>query len=110
MNSIRARLTFAIVALILLSVSIMGSVSYWNAKNTIIREMENSLTLLSRDNAEKLGMWVAERKSEVAFLANSPLVGQIAFADNPDGPGHMTTSKQYDFLNRLIKHPVIVRF
>ncbi len=78
MNSIRARLTFAIVALILLSVSIMGSVSYWNAKNTIIREMENSLTLLSRDNAEKLGMWVAERKSEVAFLANSPLVDEVA--------------------------------
>jgi YD repeat-containing protein len=33
------------------------------------------------------------------YLANSPLVGQIAFANN--GAVTMTTTKQYDFLNRL---------
>ena len=77
MNSIKARLTSAIVVLILLSVSVMGGVSYWNARKTMTQEMENSLTTLSRDNAEKLGMWIAERKSEVAFLANSPLVDQV---------------------------------
>ncbi|MDR3412851.1 MAG: RHS repeat-associated core domain-containing protein, partial [Formivibrio sp.] len=34
-----------------------------------------------------------------SYLANSPLVGQIAFANN--GQPVMTTAKQYDFLNRL---------
>ena len=34
-----------------------------------------------------------------SYLANSPLVGQIAFANN--GTTAMTTTKQYDFLNRL---------
>ncbi len=33
------------------------------------------------------------------YLANSPLVGQIVFATN--GITRMTTTKQYDFLNRL---------
>jgi len=34
-----------------------------------------------------------------SYLANSPLVGQIVFASN--GVTRMTTSKQYDYLNRL---------
>jgi YD repeat-containing protein len=34
-----------------------------------------------------------------SYLANSPLVGQIAFAN--DGAVRMTTTKQYDYLNRL---------
>ena len=33
------------------------------------------------------------------YLANSPLVGQIAFANS--GTTRMTTTKQYDYLNRL---------
>ena len=34
-----------------------------------------------------------------SYLANSPLVGQIAFKQN--GAVRMTTTKQYDYLNRL---------
>jgi len=34
-----------------------------------------------------------------AYLANSPLVGQIAFKQG--GTARMTTTKQYDNLNRL---------
>jgi RHS repeat-associated protein len=34
------------------------------------------------------------------YLANSPLVAQINFTNN--GSGRMTTTKSYDFLNRLI--------
>jgi hypothetical protein len=34
-----------------------------------------------------------------SYLANSPLVGQIAFANG--GQTRMTTTKQYDHLNRL---------
>ena len=33
------------------------------------------------------------------YLANSPLVGQIGFTNN--GSWCMTTTKQYDYLNRL---------
>jgi hypothetical protein len=34
-----------------------------------------------------------------SHLANSPLVGQIVFANY--GSTRMTTTKQYDYLNRL---------
>jgi hypothetical protein len=34
-----------------------------------------------------------------SYLANSPLVGQIVFTQN--GSTRMTTTKQYDNLNRL---------
>jgi len=34
-----------------------------------------------------------------SYLANSSLVGQISYANN--GATRMTTSKQYDFLNRM---------
>ena len=74
MHSIKARLTFAIVVLILLSVTILGSVSYWNARKAIVGEAETSLQTLAKNNAAVLGMWLAERKSEASFLANSPLL------------------------------------
>lgn len=74
MNSIKTKLTVAIVVLLLLSVSILGSVGYWNARKIIIQDMERSLTELSKSKAQELGVWFAQRKSEVSFLANSPTV------------------------------------
>ena len=78
MHTIKARLTFAIVILILLSVSILGSVGYWNARKAIVQEAETSLQAMASNNADILGMWLAERRSEAAFLANSPLFDDMA--------------------------------
>ena len=78
MNSIKARLTAAMVILILLAVSILGAVSYWNARRAIIQETESGLTAMAKDNAEILGMWLAERRAEANFLAHSPLLDDIA--------------------------------
>ena len=77
MHTIKARLTVAIGMLILLSVSVLGVASYWNAKQAIIQEAEASLMALATNNADRLGMWVAERKSELAFLAESPMTSEI---------------------------------
>ncbi len=73
-RSIKTKLSVAIVLIIVVSLNVFGAASYWNAKKIIIQEMENNLQDMSKDNAQKLGMWIAERKSEVSFLANSPLV------------------------------------
>jgi len=59
-----------------------------------------SRTLYGYDTASRL-QTVNDGNNDVAtysYLANSPLVGQIAFAN---GTTSMTTSKQYDYLNRL---------
>ncbi|MDD2273108.1 MAG: methyl-accepting chemotaxis protein [Desulfuromonadaceae bacterium] len=73
-RSIKTKLSVAIVLIIVVSLNVFGAASYWNAKKIIIQEMENNLQDMSKDNAQKLGMWIAERKSEMSFLANSPLV------------------------------------
>jgi methyl-accepting chemotaxis protein len=78
MHSIKARLTFAIALLVLLSVTILGSVCYWNARNALVQEAESSLKAMARDNAEILGMWLAERRNEAGFFANSPLLDDVA--------------------------------
>ena len=78
MNSIKARLTLALVILILLSVTVLGSVSYWNARQAIVQETESSLTAMAKNNAEILGMWLAERRAEANFLARSPLLDDVA--------------------------------
>ena len=78
MNSIKARLTLALVILILLSVTVLGTVSYWNARQAIVQETESSLTAMAKNNAEILGMWLAERRAEANFLARSPLLDDVA--------------------------------
>ena len=53
------------------------------------------------DNASRLAT-VSDGNGEAAaysYLANSPLAGQITFSQN--GATRMTTTKQYDYLNRL---------
>ena len=58
-------------------------------------------TAYGYDAASRLGT-VNDGNGNLAsysYLANSPLVGQIVFTNN--GAVRMTTTKQYDFLNRL---------
>lgn len=74
MSSIKIKLTLTIVVLILLSVTMLGSINYWNAKKIIVQDLEGSLTELSKGKAQELSMWFAERKSDMSFLANSPLI------------------------------------
>ncbi len=55
----------------------------------------------SYDNASRL-QTVSDgnyNSATYSYVANSPLVGQITFTNN--GALHMTTTKQYDYLNRL---------
>ena len=60
----------------------------------------NSFTLYTYDNASRLAS-VSDGTTTATFtyIANSPLVSQIAFTQS--GQPRMTTTKQYDALNRL---------
>jgi methyl-accepting chemotaxis protein len=73
-NSIRAKLTVSIVLTMLISVSILGLVNYWSTKAMLFSDMEENLASLAEHNADKLGLWLDMRKSELAVLANSPSV------------------------------------
>ena len=57
-------------------------------------------TTYSYDPASRLStVSDGTNSASYGYLANSPLVGQITFKQN--GATRMTTTKQYDFLNRL---------
>jgi hypothetical protein len=57
-------------------------------------------TLYTYDNASRLASaGDGANSAAYAYLANSPLVGQIRFAQS--STTRMTTVKQYDYLNRL---------
>lgn len=73
-NSIRAKLTAAIVLTMLVAVTVLGAVNYWNSKKMLLKATDENLASLSQHNAEKLGLWLEVLKSELAFLGNSPAV------------------------------------
>ena len=70
------------------------SVALLNGPSTLCQ------ALYGYDNASRLAsVSDGANAAGYSYLANSPLVGQIMFSNN--GVLRMTTSKQYDFLNRL---------
>ncbi len=87
----------------------MNNLSISNGYDNLLRRT-NNVTLLSGailksetnnfDAASRLNFISDGTNSATyTYLANSPLVSQIVFANN--GTTRMTTAKQYDYLNRL---------
>ncbi|MEI7429594.1 MAG: methyl-accepting chemotaxis protein [Betaproteobacteria bacterium] len=74
MSSIRAKLILAFSVLILVSVVILGTVGFLNAKKSLVEETEAHLVDLSKDRATQLGMWFGGLKDQTVLLANSPVL------------------------------------
>jgi len=87
----------------------LDGLSVTNLYDSLLRRtnvsVKNGATLLastgySFDNASRLaGVTDGTNTATYSYVANSPLVGQILFQNN--GTTRMTTTKQYDALNRL---------
>jgi RHS repeat-associated protein len=72
-----------------------GNLSVLNAASGLLTS-----TAYGNDSASRLlTVTSGNNTATYSYLANSPWVGQIAFANN--GTVTMTTTKQYDYLNRL---------
>jgi len=120
-NSIRAKLTVAIVLTLVLTVTVLGSLNYWNTKRVLLKDTEENLAALSQHNAGKLGLWLDIRKSELAVLANSPAVADASldsaltylkaenkrnsvysffFVIDPDGNANLTTGAKTNVADR----------
>jgi methyl-accepting chemotaxis protein len=87
----------------------------------LLKDTEENLASLSRHNAEKLGLWLDIRKSELAVLANSPSVADgnldnalaylkaenkrnsvysFFFVIDPDGNANLTTGAKTNVADR----------
>ena len=74
---------------------LLGNLSVLNSASGLIAS-----TAYGNDSASRLlTVTSGNNTATYSYLANSPWVGQIAFANN--GTVTMTTTKQYDYLNRL---------
>ena len=74
LNSIKAKLSVIMLIIVAVSLCTLGGINYWNAQKVVLQDSEDSLKILAADNSEKLGFWLNTRKSEVAVLANSPIL------------------------------------
>jgi len=83
--------------------SVTNGYDHWMRRtNVVLRSASASLHSAgySYDEASRLRAVLSGQVSATySYLANSPLVSQIAFTNN--GVQRMVTSKQYDLLNRL---------
>ncbi|MDR3412986.1 MAG: RHS repeat-associated core domain-containing protein, partial [Formivibrio sp.] len=87
----------------------LNGLSVTNGSDSLLRR--NNLSILGSSSVLAAAAYAYDAASRLltvsggtgtatySYLANSPLVRQIAFANN--GQTVMTTAKQYDFLNRL---------
>jgi RHS repeat-associated protein len=85
----------------------LNGLSVTNTYDTLMRRraiglasQPSTLTEFGYDNASRLRVVSGGTNGATyTYLANSPLVSQITFTNN--GATRMTTTKQYDFVNRL---------
>ncbi|KYZ78159.1 hypothetical protein AXX12_01030 [Anaerosporomusa subterranea] len=74
MKSIRAKLTVTILIIFLLSMSALGGLNYWKARDIISENITNDIQKLSIDSAVNLGGWFEARQMELTMLASNPVI------------------------------------
>lgn len=73
-KSIQAKAVITIVVGLFLSLTTVGVLNFYNAKNILIDDAEENLTVRAEGYAREIGMWRDICKAEVALLANNPMM------------------------------------
>jgi methyl-accepting chemotaxis protein len=74
MNSIRTKLAVAVITLFIVALSILAGLNYWQAKKIIQQDVENELAAVAQTRGGNIGMWLDNRKTELAAIARSPIM------------------------------------
>ena len=99
MKSIQTKLTFTILLIFLVAMSVLGGLNYWKARNIITDNITNDIQTLSVNSAEDLSNWFESRKTELTMLASNPVLN----TGNPEAimpilAAAQTANKVYDSL------------
>jgi len=70
-NSLQTKLTTIIVLILLLSLSTLGCLNYWKARQLLLASAEERAMDLATNYAEQVGLWISGHKSEITTLAHS---------------------------------------
>jgi methyl-accepting chemotaxis protein len=74
MKSIRAKLTMFTTLLVVISLSLVTVISYWEAKSTIMKNTEESVSIQSVTASKQVNLWLTTHKTELEMMANSPTI------------------------------------
>ncbi|GBF34736.1 methyl-accepting chemotaxis protein I [Desulfocucumis palustris] len=74
MNSIKSKLIVIIVAVLVLGLGGISLLSYQKTKEILLGNVEQSMVSQAISSGSEISLWLEARKSEVAMLANSPII------------------------------------
>jgi methyl-accepting chemotaxis protein len=72
--SVKGKIIVVNIITLLIAVSICTAFSYFKAQGILITGIESTLTSLAASSGKEVGLWLDGRKSEVATMANTPLM------------------------------------
>jgi methyl-accepting chemotaxis protein len=74
MRSIQMKLMITILAIVLVSLSALGGLNYWKARQILSENLVNEITSQARGAAGDVNDWLDTRKIEMAGIALSPVL------------------------------------
>jgi len=74
MKSIQMKLMVTILAIVLVSLSVLGGLNYWKARQILSENLVNEITSQARGAAGDVNDWLDTRKIEMAGIALSPVL------------------------------------
>jgi len=74
MKSLQFKLTAIIVAILLISLGILGALNYYKARQMLLTTVETNTSVLAVNSAEQVGLWLDARKSEVTMMSHSNVI------------------------------------
>ncbi|MBP2631872.1 MAG: mcpA 6 [Firmicutes bacterium] len=73
-KNLQTKLTVIVIAIVLVSLGILGGLNYWKARQLLFTNVEESTSTLAANSAEQVGLWLAGHKSEVTMMAHSSVI------------------------------------
>ncbi|MBP2626986.1 MAG: methyl-accepting chemotaxis protein [Firmicutes bacterium] len=74
MKSLQLKLTAVIVAILVISLGILGGLNYYKTREMVLNNVEENTSVLAVNSAEQVGLWLDARKSEVTMMSNSTVI------------------------------------
>jgi len=74
MNSIRMKLTVTFLIVFLVSLSVLGGLNYWKAKELLFENITQNVSVLVNNSSEDVDTWLEARKMELTMMSYAPIV------------------------------------
>ncbi|MBM7868291.1 HAMP domain-containing protein [Heliobacterium gestii] len=74
MGSIQKKLITTVLVMFLISLSALGGLNYWEAKQVISAQVEQEMAEMATNGANDIGDWFESRKAELHMLASTPVL------------------------------------